>query len=299
VRRIRTYHEVEHDTRSGILEQVIAQRARLVQRLARVGAVIAVASGKGGVGKSAITANLAVALARRGARVGAVDADLNGPSLARMLGVAGARLDDAPDGVRPPVGAAGVRAVSMELLQAAADAPLRWRAPDSDGFVWQGAAETGVLREFLSDIAWDGLDYLLIDVPPGTDRIARLLDLVPDPHQVLLVTTPAAIAYAVVARSARLLRERGHAHTALVANMTALIDGDGPVRPLWTADAAAALAAETGLDVWAAVPFDPRLAAGTDAGRPITLEADGGAAARALHALAERVEHGRGGRRAP
>jgi ATP-binding protein involved in chromosome partitioning len=295
MRNIRTYGEVEHETGSRILEQVLEQRARLGQRLATVGATIAVVSGKGGVGKSAITANLAAALAAAGAKVGALDADLNGPSLGRMLGVAGQKLRDTDDGVVPGTGAGGVRVMSMDLLQED-DAPLRWRAPDGDGFTWRGVAETGVLREFLSDVAWGELDYLLIDVPPGTDRIGRLLDLLPSPSQTLLITTPAEITRFVVAKSARLLRDADISPVGLVANMTAYVDG-GATRPLFRGDGVDRLAEETGLELWAQVPFDPALGAATDRGTPLAGDADSPTAA-ALRALADRVERENGGRHA-
>ncbi len=142
MRKIRTYQDVAHDTGSGLLEQVVDQQHRLAERLAHVRAVVAVASGKGGVGKSAITANLAAALAKRGLAVGAADADLNGPSLGRMLGVSGAQLVDGPGGVAPAVGPSGVRVMSMELLQQEEDAPRRWREPGMGGFIWQSTLET-------------------------------------------------------------------------------------------------------------------------------------------------------------
>ena len=129
MRKIRTYQDVPHDTGSGLLEQVLDQHHRLAERLALVRSVVAIASGKGGVGKSAITANLAAALAARGLAVGAVDADLNGPSLGRMLGVSGARLADRASGVEPARSPSGVRVMSMEFLQEEEDAPLRWREP--------------------------------------------------------------------------------------------------------------------------------------------------------------------------
>jgi ATP-binding protein involved in chromosome partitioning len=296
MRNIRTYGQVEHETGSRILEQVLDQRARLGQRLASIGATIAVVSGKGGVGKSAITANLAAALAAAGAKVGALDADLNGPSLGRMLDAAGQKLHDTDDGVAPGTGAAGVKVMSMDLLQED-DAPLRWRAPDGDGFTWRGLAETGVLREFLSDVAWGELDYLLIDVPPGTDRIGRLLDLLPSPSQTLLITTPAEITRFVVAKSARLLQDAGVSPVGLVANMTAYVDSGG-TRPLFEGDGAARLAAETGLDLWAEVPFDPALGAATDRGSPLATSSVDSPTVTALRALAERIERGNGGRHA-
>lgn len=289
VRKFRTYHEVEGDAGAPVVDQVVAQQDRLARRLASIRAVVAVASGKGGVGKSAVTANLAAVLARGGHAVGALDADLNGPSLARMLGVTGTPLQDAPGGVRPAVAPSGVRVVSMELLQSEPDTPLRWRGPGGHGFLWRGSLETGALREFLSDVAWGPLDLLLVDVPPGTDRIARLLDLVPRPAAVLLVTTPSEMARAVVARSARLLGEAG-ARTGLVTNMTELVCPDcGRRTPLYQDDGARRLAADTGLDEWARIPFDPRLATATDGGEPLALTDPRAEASRALTSLARRL----------
>lgn len=291
MRRFRTYHEVDPEAGKDLLRQVEAQRERIGARLASVGAVVAVASGKGGVGKSALTANLAAALASRGRRVGALDADLNGPSLARMLGASGGRLGDDPGGVVPPRGVEDVRVVSMELLQEEADAPLSWREPSGDGFIWQSSLETGALREFLSDVAWGELDLLLVDVPPGTDKIRRLLDLVPDLDLALLVTTPSEAARAVVARSVRLVRERGVERVGLVANMTEHVCPDcGHRSALFPGDGAERLAEETGVPLWAAIPFDPRLAEATDRGRPLVLEEPESPASRALAALAGRVE---------
>lgn len=290
-RRFRTYHEVDDPAGKEVLDQVVAQGARLERRLASVTRVVAVASGKGGVGKSAVTANLAAILAGRGHRVGVVDADLNGPSIARMLGVVGHRLVDGEDGVEPAVGAAGARVMSMELLQGPEDAPLRWRGPGGHEYLWQSSLETGALREFLSDVAWGPLDWLLVDVPPGTDKIDRLLRLVPAPTAVLLVTTPSEMARFVVAKSVRLVRDAEVPLVGLVANMTELVCGDcGKRTPLFPGGGATRLAEETGLDLWAEIPFAPRLASDTDGGRPHVLERPDAPAATALAALATRLE---------
>jgi ATP-binding protein involved in chromosome partitioning len=268
MRKFRTYGEVEHGTGSELLEQVIDQRARLARRLSTVRAVLAVVSGKGGVGKSAVTANLATTLARRGHRVGVVDADLNGPSLARMLGVSGQTLQEGEDGVMPASTRHGIRVISMELLQGDPDAPLRWREPDSDTFLWQSSMETTALREFLGDVQWGELDFLLVDVPPGTDKIRRLLELVPGIPAVLVVTTPSEMARAVVARSIRLVREAGVPLIALIANMEGYLCPDcGGLHALFPGDGARTLASETGLPIWAEIPFDPRFGEATDRGR--------------------------------
>jgi ATP-binding protein involved in chromosome partitioning len=291
MRRLRSYREVEDAAGAEVLGQVMAQRRRLAERLAGVRHVIGVASGKGGVGKSAITANLAVALAARGRRVGAADADLNGPSLARMLAAPGEPLRVVEAGIVPAMGLAGVRLVSMDLLLAAADAPLQWRGPSTDSFLWRGALETGALREFLSDVVWGELDYLLIDVPPGTDRIERLLDLVPSPAAILLVSTPSLAARHVVRKSARLLAEAGVANVGLIENMSRYrCPCCGCDAPLFAAEGARADVPATGAGRWAEIPFDPAFAAATDAGQPFVLAATDSPTTHALHRLADRVE---------
>jgi ATP-binding protein involved in chromosome partitioning len=295
MRQIRTYRDVADPGAEDIIAQVVEQNDRLSTRLAHVRSIVVVASGKGGVGKSAVSANLAAALAAGGARVGAADADLNGPSLARMLGARGAlRVDE--DGVHPVAGAAGVRVMSMDLLLAADDAPLRWGAQgtaDAHGmpaFLMQSTLEAGALREFLADTVWGALDFLVIDAPPGTDKLVRLLELLPRLDVLLLVTTPSEIARFVVAKSARLARDAGTATVALVANMTThRCDACGHDSPLFEADGARRLSEATGLPVWAEIPFDARVAMLTDAGSPCVLHDDDAPAPAALRALAARL----------
>jgi ATP-binding protein involved in chromosome partitioning len=287
-RPIRTYHEVADPGAESIVEQVEDQGRRVRERLARIRRVVAVGSGKGGVGKSAVSANVAAALASRGLKVGALDADLDGPSLARMLGV-DETLGRGANGTLPASGAAGVKVMSMDLL-VAEDAPVRWRGPEGLGFIWQSVIEGGALREFLSDVEWGDLDVLLLDLPPGTEKIARLIDLAGSPDTVLLVTTPSEAARHVVAKSARLLEVAGVARVGLVSNMASwMCPHCGVAEPLFAADGARRLASDAGLEVWAEVPFDPRIADDTDEGLPIVLSAPERPAARAFFALAERL----------
>lgn len=291
MRTFRTYHEVDHSTGSELLEQVLDQRARLAARLAKIGRVVAVASGKGGVGKSAVTANLAATLQRLGRTVGVVDADLNGPSIARMLGVRSGTLEDRSDGIVPPPGVAGIPVMSMELLQETEDAPLRWRDPGSDTFIWQSTMEAGVLREFLGDVVWGDLDYLLVDLPPGTDKIIRLLELVPDLPAALVVTTPSEMSRAVVARSLRLLEESGVPSVSLVANMMDYLCPDcGSRHPLFPGDGARRLSEDTGVPICASIPFDPAFAGATDAGTPGVLSDPDGGVAQEFERLAKHLD---------
>lgn len=290
-RRIRTYAEVSGEGENDIGAQVEAQSERLRRRLGCIAHVVVIASGKGGVGKSFITANIAAALVQRGRRVGVVDADLNGPTAAMMLGAVRRPLAVSDDGVHPAATAAGCSLMSMDLLLASADASVQWHEPASAGFVWQSTLETGALREFIADTAWGELDYLLVDLPPGTDRISRLLALIPEPAALLLVTTPSAAASGVVARSITHVRAAGVHDVALVSNM----DGHaclkcGTVTPLFGEDSGAALARSTGMPLWATVPFDSLVGADTDRGRPVVLAAPHAPAAAAVAELADAVE---------
>jgi ATP-binding protein involved in chromosome partitioning len=295
MRRIRTYRDVADPAAEDIVAQVVEHGERLTRRLASIRKVIVVASGKGGVGKSALTANLATALADRGLTVGAADADLNGPSLARMLGASDATLQVDGDGVQPAEGTAGVRVMSMDLLLADEQAPLRWgshASPPAHEFLLQSTLETGALREFLADVAWGDADALVIDAPPGTDKLLRLVQLLPRIDVLLLVTTPSEISRFVVARSVRLAASAGEVvrTVGLVANMTdPICETCGSVVRMFGDDGARALADASGIELWAEVPFDPRLAAATDAGRPFVLEAPDTPAARAIRALADRI----------
>lgn len=288
---IRTYHDVAEPGAEGVVAQIRDQARRLSERLSRIGAVVAVASGKGGVGKSAVAANLAAVLASRGRAVGAADVDLHGPTLARMLGAPKGRLAVGEDGVQPARGVLDVRLMSMDLLLGSADAPVRWQGPEEGAFAWHGALEAGAVREFLADTAWGDLDLLLLDLPPGTDRLARLLEILPRLDGLLLVTTPSEAARAAVARSARLAREAGVPTTGLVANMTAWrCPACGRESRLYEADGAERLAADTGLARWAEIPFDPRLAVATDGGHPFAIVDPEAPAGVAFRLLADRLE---------
>lgn len=290
-RKIRTYNQVADPGAEDIVGQIEAQRSKLAHRLADIDRLVVVASGKGGVGKSAITANLAALMAGRGSRVGAVDADLHGPSLAAMLGAERAPLVVSEDGVEPAIGAAGVRLMSMDLVLSDG-APLEWRQPEVAGFVYQSTLDTGVVRELLADVAWGELDLLLIDAPPGTDKLARLLELLPAIDTLLLITTPSEAARRAVGRAIRQARKAGISTIGLVANMTAHECPDcGRSEPMFEADGATRLATEAGLELWAEVPFEPRFAVATDAGRPLTVEAPESPAVRELGRLATRLEN--------
>ena len=282
------YHDIAGDGGSDIVGQVTAQQARLRGRLAAVRHVVAVVSGKGGVGKSSVTANLAAALQARGLQVGALDADLNGPTLAKMLGVRGQTLRVTPGGVEPAVSASGIRVLSMDLLLPSDAAPVVWDAPtQSEAHTWRSSMEGSVLREFLTDTAWGALDVLLLDLPPGADRLPTVAGLLPGMTGAVVVTIPSEVSHLVVQKSLTLARDSGTAVIGLVENMAGYAcPSCGEVGPLFEGPGGRALADAAGVPYLGSVPFDPRLARAADAGRPFVLEHPGTPAGRALQALA-------------
>jgi len=244
---LRTYHELAGADRSGLAEQIAAQRRRVAERLAGVGRLIAVMSGKGGVGKSFVTAHLARALARAGRNVGVLDADLNGPTIPRLLEVPLAPRTTHSDGVEPAIGVDGVKCISMDLLLQDG-APLAFRGPQAESFVWRGALEAAALREFLGDVAWGALDVLLLDLPPGIQRFHELGDLLPAPPPVLTVTIPTPESRDAVRRAMRAGRDRGAPLLGVVENMA---DGQ------FAGTAGADLAAEFAIPLLARIPWHP------------------------------------------
>jgi ATP-binding protein involved in chromosome partitioning len=244
---LRTYHDLTEADRSGLPEQIGAQRRRVAERLAGVRQVIAVMSGKGGVGKSFVTANLARALARAGRPVGVLDADLNGPTIPRLLGLDRAPLSAHPTDIEPLTGTDGVKCISMDLLLSDGQ-PLTFKGPTAESFVWRGAMEASALREFLGDVAWGTLDVLLVDLPPGMQRYIELCDILGAPPAVLTVTIPTPESGDAVRRAMRAAVDRGSALLGIVENM---------VGGAFTGDAGEALEREFGVPVLARLPWHP------------------------------------------
>ena len=244
---IRTYHELTERDRSGLPDQIAAQRRRVAGRLAEIGRVVAVMSGKGGVGKSFVTAGLARALARSGRRSGVLDADFNGPTIPALLRIPDTRCTVRESAIEPAVSPEGVRCFSMGLLIEDGQ-PLAFRGPQGDGHLWRGALEAAALREFLGDVAWGGLDRLLIDLPPGIERFAELADLLPAPPAVLTVTIPTPESGDAVRRAMRFAADRGSTLVGIVENMTG---------GAFAGTAGDDLAAEFGVPVLARIPWHP------------------------------------------
>ena len=290
---MKTYFDIASDGGSNILEQVTEQHERLKDRLASVRHIVAIASGKGGVGKSTLSTTLANALQQQSCSIGLLDADLNGPSIARMMGVREHTPQAIKGAVAPARSEAGVRIMSMDLFLPTDATPLLWQAPtQQNAYTWRSMVEMSALRELLSDTEWGNLDLLLIDLPPGADRIQNLSDLIPDVSGVIVVTTPAAVAQMVVARSITLTTDIAKVPViGLIENMASfacpachhqedLFPGAPDTK---------ALAANHELDYLGSVPFDTRLARCMDQGQSFLQAWPESPAAESIGALAKRI----------
>ena len=255
----RTYFEVEGDDRSALGEQVRRQRARVLDRLREVKRIVAVISGKGGVGKSYVTAALARSLTRREARVAVLDADLQSPTVARLLGAAGP-LRVTNDAVAPALGTDGVRVVSTDLLLDDGR-PLTWRSGGGESHVRRGAAESSVLRDFLGDVAWGPLDVLFIDMPPDAGRLTDLAMLVPSKLVAIAVTIPSEESARSVHRALTTARDTGVPVVGIVENMSGYACGTcDTIGPLFAGDAGSRLSAAFDVPLLARIPFAARSA---------------------------------------
>jgi ATP-binding protein involved in chromosome partitioning len=266
----RTYFEVTGDDRSGLAEQVAAQHRRVEERLRAIARVVAVVSGKGGVGKSYVTAGIAVGAAHRlRGGVGVVDADLKSPTVARMLQATGPLSVDS-DGVRPAIGRDEVKVVSTDLLLDEG-APLRWDAPGRERFLWRGILETGALREFLGDVAWGPLDLLLVDLPSDSDRLGDLAELVPTLAGAVVVTIPSEESRRSVERATRCATEAGVRLLGVVENMSGYACAMcGTIGPLFEGHAGSELAEQFGVPLLGQIPWIPP---GAHAARHAALDA--------------------------
>ncbi|MHB1548724.1 MAG: Mrp/NBP35 family ATP-binding protein [Acidimicrobiales bacterium] len=239
--------------------------------------VLGISSGKGGVGKSSVTVNLAVTLARLGHDVGILDADVYGFSVPKMLGVRGDPLiiDDL---VVPPE-ANGVRCLSMGFF-----------VPDETPIIWRGPMLHKALEQFLVDAYWGEPDYLLVDMPPGTGDVTLSLGQYLTKTEVYVVTTPQAAAQRVAQRSAYAARKLKLAVRGVVENMSWFTGDDGTRYELFGSGGGASLAADLQVPLLGQVPLIPALREGGDEGVPVVVAEPDGEAAAAFSALAARID---------
>lgn len=248
--------------------------------------VLAVSSGKGGVGKSSVSVNLAAGLATRGYTVGVLDADIAGFSIPRMLGLSG-QLEGTWDPEEPgrklirplvrPLGPGELRVVSMGFL-----------AGEDEAVMWRGLMLNRAVQHFLEEVAWGDIDYLVVDMPPGTGDIQMGLARMLPSAEVLVVTTPAQAAQKVASRAAAMARKSYLRVVGVVENMSSFVCAHGERYELFGSGGGQRLADEIGVPLLATIPLEPAVSTGGDRGEPAALD-PGTPAGRAFAALVEAV----------
>ena len=223
-------------------------RAReATDRMARIKYKILVGSGKGGVGKSTVSVNLAAALKRRGYKVGLLDADITGPDIPKLLGIEDVQLTSGPEGIEP-ANASGLKVISMALLLESRDAAV----------VWRGPMKMAALKQFLSDVNWGDLDFLIVDLPPGTsDEPISMAQLIPDLDGAIIVTTPQEVALLDSRKAVSMFLNMGVPVLGIVENMSGLICPHcKEVIDVFSRGGGERAAKELGVDFLGAIPLD-------------------------------------------
>jgi ATP-binding protein involved in chromosome partitioning len=242
--------------------------------------IITISSGKGGVGKSSVTVNLAVALTQLGKRVGIIDADVWGFSIPKMLGID--RTPNVVDDLLLPPQAYGVPVMSMDYF-----------VPDDQAVIWRGPMLHKAMEQFLVDVVWGDPDYLLIDLPPGTGDISISLSQFLPRAQSILVTTPQVTAQRVAKRAGLMANKVDQEIIGVVENMSWFTGNDGERYEIFGSGGGEALATEMGLPLLAQIPLVPAMRVGADEGKPVVVADPDGEAAAAFASLAEAVEANR------
>ena len=260
---MKTYYDIVGDGGSRVLEQVAEQRARIAGGLAGVRHLVAVASGKGGVGKSTLTLHLAGALRARGLRIAILDADFNGPSQARMAGVQGAVFVPGRQKVSLPRTSDGIGIFSMGSLIPESDALQFESTSNGESHTWRATREFALLGEILASFDWGELDVLMFDLPPGAERTVQYADFLGPRASFLLVTIPSEVSRGVVTRAVAALSKGPNRLLGYVQNMSGYYCRDcDAVKPLFTSSDASDL----GMPCLGEIPFDPELARNCDLG---------------------------------
>jgi ATP-binding protein involved in chromosome partitioning len=274
---------MRHDSRDRSAEREEQER-RLKASMQRIRHKVVVLSGKGGVGKSTVTANLAMALASKGnvGRVGVLDADITGPTIPKMLGVRGRRLDGGPTGIFPAVAPLAIRVVSMDFLLPSDETPVIWRGP----------LKSMAIRQFLSEVVWGDLEFLLVDLPPGTgDEALTIMQSIPSIGGVVIVTIPSEVSQIVVKKAVTFSRQLGAPVLGVIENMSGFVCPKcGTEIHIFKTGGGQKIAEDLAIPFLGRVPLDPRICDDSDKGTPFIIEHSDSPAARAFTEIVEKIE---------
>ena len=261
-------------------EQEYAQRCALSSRLCRIKEKLVVLSGKGGVGKSTVAVNLAIALAKKGKQVGLLDVDVHGPSIPTLLNLEGHQVVGDGDGVEP-LSCNGVKVMSVGFLL----------QDESEAVIWRGPAKYGVIKQFLSTVNWGDLDCLIVDCPPGTgDEPLSVMQIIKDVDGAIVVTTPQNLALCDVRRSITFCRRLEVPVVGVIENMSGFVCPHcGEKVDIFKSGGSKAMAEEMDVEFLGAIPLGPEIVQSCDAGTPVVLDESDSTIVKAFNGVLEKT----------
>ncbi len=275
---------IERQETADPLERREQENELIKMRMGKIKHKIAIISGKGGVGKSLVTVNLATGLAKNGreGKVAIFDADLTGPCVPKMMGIKSDKLIAGPPGIFPAVGDEGVKVVSMALLLPSVESPVIWRGP----------LKMGAIRQFLGEVAWGPLDFLLVDLPPGTgDESLSVLQLLPEMDGVVIVTIPSEVSQEIVKKAVTFARKMNVPIFGIVENMSGLVCPHcGETINVFGEGGGKKVAQDMGLEFLGSIPMDPKISADSDEGTPFVIRHPDSPASKAFGEIIEKIE---------
>jgi ATP-binding protein involved in chromosome partitioning len=267
------------------MREIEEQERRIKTRMAKIKHKLAILSGKGGVGKSTIAANLAIAFARKSYRVGILDADIHGPSIPKMLGLRGQELMASRIeglGIFPVRGPFDIKVVSMDFLLQSDETPVIWRGP----------AKIGVIRQFLADVVWGDLDFLLVDLPPGTgDEPLSVMQLIPNIDGVLMVTAPSEVSQIVVKRAIGFTKEMHVPLIGIIENMSGFVCPKcGAEFDILGTGGGRRISEELNVPFLGRIPIDQNVCEDSDKGTPFVIQHAESLTAKAFMEVVGKIE---------
>ncbi len=262
-------------------QQQSEEQQQLKERMGKIKHKIAIISGKGGVGKSTVTVNLAAAFALQGKRVGVLDADIHGPSVPRLLGLEGKQVKASPVGAFPIEGPLGMKIMSIDFF-------LNEASPT----IWRGPLKMRAIKQFLTEVVWGELDYLFIDLPPGTgDEPLSVAQLLPDMDGVVIVTMPTQLSSSIVKKAVTFAEHLNMQTIGVVENMSGFVCPHcGKKTEIFGSGGGERMAQQVGVPFLGSIPIDPEVSVDTDKGTPFVLAHKDSAASTAFMQIVAKVQ---------
>ncbi|MCX8038506.1 MAG: Mrp/NBP35 family ATP-binding protein [Candidatus Sumerlaeia bacterium] len=259
---------------AGEAQEDFLERRAVGRRMCQIRHKVLVLSGKGGVGKSTVAVNLAVSVALAGKRVGLLDIDVHGPSVPRLLGIEGRPVEGTGEALLPVAYSENLKVMSIGLLVNSRE----------DAVIWRGPMKFAIIKQFLKDVEWGELDYLIVDSPPGTgDEPLSIAQLIPEADGAIVVTTPQDVAVADVRRCITFCRQINLRVIGVIENMSGFVCSHcGRVTEVFKSGGGKFMAREMGVPFLGSIPLDPQIVDASDAGTPYVQRFAGSHAAQAF-----------------